>query len=348
MTIKLNHGKSNYEKWYDENKHLYKNFEIKIKDLIEDILVNEEINYSSVFSRIKSKDSFIQKIENKEYENPLNEITDVIGIRIVVYTNTDVEIVSRLIEDEFLIDEENSMNKSDIMKVNEVGYLSVHYIAELKEKHFEIATFKNFESKDIKFEIQIRTVLQHAWAEIEHDQNYKYKGELPQDLKRKFNILAGGLELIDNNFDNINNDLNIYSDKVKYGIENGNYKFKIDTVSIYNYFEFLIEKEDLKCNYDLQKLNKECSNKKIINALKEYGFNSLEDLNQLFNCDKKLNFNMIEESFSNSKSIMGNFFLYMYEKDNNEFLKKTNKNLYSLYKKINEISNKNKIKKLNQ
>ncbi len=62
-------------------------------------------------------------------------------------------------------------------------------VAEIKDDRIILPEYQKF--KDKKFEIQIRTILQHAWAEIEHDRDYKFTGELPINIKRRFRILAG-------------------------------------------------------------------------------------------------------------------------------------------------------------
>lgn len=336
MAIKLNDNEVNYQVWYENKRERYDEFEDNVRRLIKHLLTDKEVNYASLFSRVKAKDSFIIKTKNEKYQNPLLQITDVIGVRIVVYTKSDVEIVSKLIEEEFDIDTVNSMNKADIMKVNEVGYLSVHYVAQLKGKHFEIPTFNKFKSENIKFEIQIRTVLQHAWAEIEHAHNYKYNGELPEFLKRKFNLLAGGLELIDNNFNNINDDLDIYSNEVKNGINNGNYDFKIDTISVYDYLESLIEINIIKGSHDLEALKRNCSSKIFINALKEYGVSSLKDLDELLKCEERLKWrDMEEDSRSHNIGLAFGLICYMYIKNHEKFNDKSNKTLF----KLNEVIN---------
>lgn len=124
---------------------------------------------------------------------------DLAGIRIIAYINSDVERISKIIEDEFEIDRENSVDKSKLLGIDQVGYQSVHYIAKLSKKRLELSEYEEYQ--DMVFEVQIRTILQHAWAEIEHDRNYKFNGVLPNNIKRKFYLTAGVLELIDREFE---------------------------------------------------------------------------------------------------------------------------------------------------
>jgi hypothetical protein len=67
----------------------------------------------------------------------------------------------------------------------------------------------------MKFEIQIRTILQHTWAEIEHDLGYKTQNSVPNHIRRKFSILSGTLELIDGAFIDIKDSLNEYVKVIK-------------------------------------------------------------------------------------------------------------------------------------
>lgn len=76
--------------------------------------------------------------------------------------------------DEFSIDEGNSGNKADMLETDKVGYLSVHYFLKLNNKRLALSEYKGY--KGLKCEVQVRTLLQHAWAEIEHDRNYKFAG----------------------------------------------------------------------------------------------------------------------------------------------------------------------------
>lgn len=93
--------------------------------------------------------------------------------------------------------------------------------------------FKQYSS--IRFEIQIRTILQHAWAEIEHDRNYKYSGTLPTEIQRNLNLLSGTLELVDNEFERISQSIERYSDDVSAQTKKGNLDIEINTTSLKRY-----------------------------------------------------------------------------------------------------------------
>lgn len=94
------------------------------------------------------------------------------------------------------------------MEVDRFGYLSLHYIVSLSEDRTNLTEYKEFQN--IKFEIQIRSMLQHTWAEIEHDLGYKSSVGLPNHIKRDFSRVASLLEIADKEFLNIKNNLEEY------------------------------------------------------------------------------------------------------------------------------------------
>ena len=223
----------NYEKWYDVNFSLYDSCGSTLKILIKKILKKKSIPFHSIEYRVKSKESFIEKCKKDKYKNPISEITDVCGLRIIGYTNHDVKEIQSIIESEFKIDKDNSIDKSRIMRDDQVGYRSVHYVASIKSNRSQLPEYQEY--KHIKFEIQIRTLLQHAWAEIEHDRNYKFSGELPSEIKRRFYLVAGSLELLDREFEQISEDIDTYAKDIRNKAEKGDLDENINSTSLIEY-----------------------------------------------------------------------------------------------------------------
>src|SRR5205085_10639701 len=90
-------------------------------------------------------------------------------------------------------------DKSDILREEErFGYQSVHYVVSLKENRITLPEYRKY--RDLVAEIQVRTILQHAWAEIEHDIQYKSVETIPAQIRRRFMSLAGMLEIADRKF----------------------------------------------------------------------------------------------------------------------------------------------------
>lgn len=221
------------EQWYDNNKMLYERFSKEVEEIITKILKSKNIPYQSVSHRVKEKESYLNKCKSEKYTDPIKQITDVSGIRIIAYTNQDVSNICEILKDEFIIDEGNSGNKAEMLDTDKVGYLSVHYILQLNEKRLGLSEYKLYDN--LKCEVQVRTLLQHAWAEIEHDRDYKFAGVLPKDIKRRFYLVAGVLELMDNEFDKLSTEIDEYAKSMKISVSEGNYNLEIDSKSVEQY-----------------------------------------------------------------------------------------------------------------
>ncbi|MDZ7671812.1 MAG: RelA/SpoT [Halanaerobiales bacterium] len=202
--------------WYKDRKDLYNQLAQKVESVIKNILVEKDIVFHSIENRVKSIDSLKRKASKSKYKDPINEITDLAGIRIITLFEKDVYEISDIIKNLFKIDYPNSEDKSDLLAADKMGYKSVHYVAYFKENLLDKDEFNKFEG--LKFEIQIRSILQHAWAEIEHDRNYKLKGNLPKHLQRRFYVLSGMLEMADREFNLLAKEVDEYKKK-KNGID---------------------------------------------------------------------------------------------------------------------------------
>jgi putative GTP pyrophosphokinase len=86
-------------------------------------------------------------------------------------------------------------------------YSSLHFVCLLNEHRSCLGEYQKY--TELKFEIQVRSILQHAWAEIEHDW-YDLQNQLPAEIKRRFSRLAGLLDLADSEF------LDIRKKKIEY------------------------------------------------------------------------------------------------------------------------------------
>jgi ppGpp synthetase/RelA/SpoT-type nucleotidyltranferase len=160
--------------------------------------------------RVKSEDSLAGKLELKggKYKS-LADITDIIGLRVITFYTDDVDKVASAVERLFVVDWDNSVDKRKIHEIDSFGYLSLHYIC----------------SKDgfpYRFEIQMRTVLQHAWANMNHDTGYKSGVEVPKVYLRNLSRLAGMLELVDEQFSLIRSELTDYRRRVRALVASGN------------------------------------------------------------------------------------------------------------------------------
>ncbi|UTX51051.1 hypothetical protein KI440_02480 [Candidatus Saccharibacteria bacterium TM7i] len=185
-----------------------------ICSLIEALLRQEGIQFQYVTHRVKAADSAQRKLSLKsDRYKGLGDLTDLLGVRIITYFPRDVDKVADIIRKEFTIDEENSVDKRKQLDPDRFGYLSIHVIASINKERSRLVEYKQF--ADIKFEIQVRSILQHAWAEIEHDLGYKSAGAIPDEMRRSFSRLAGILELADEEFERLRAGLDEYEERVQ-------------------------------------------------------------------------------------------------------------------------------------
>lgn len=190
---------------FDKNKNLFEQYANSLKSLLASLIENQGISVHTLDVRVKERRSLEQKIIRKNKYTFLSEITDIVGIRVITHYSNDVDKIAEVIEREFSIDWENSIDKRKTIEHDRFGYLSLHYIISHNEQRCALSEYSKHET--LKAEIQIRSILQHAWAEIEHDIGYKSNIGLPPELRRKFSRLAGLLEIADNEFTQIKSDI---------------------------------------------------------------------------------------------------------------------------------------------
>jgi predicted RNase H-like nuclease/ppGpp synthetase/RelA/SpoT-type nucleotidyltranferase len=162
-------------------------------ELVTSLLDDAGINYLNITARTKSVESFAAKAaqvvdDRRVFTDPLVEITDQIGLRVITYLREDVDAVATLLSDEMQLLDDRDMGL-ETAREGRWGYASRHLLV-------------GVEGEQQPASIQVRTVLQHAWAEFEHD--IRYKGSIPAehapDLDRRFTLAAGLLELADREF----------------------------------------------------------------------------------------------------------------------------------------------------
>ncbi|SFH95057.1 ppGpp synthetase catalytic domain-containing protein (RelA/SpoT-type nucleotidyltranferase) [Cryobacterium levicorallinum] len=180
-------------------------------------MVNLDVH--NVTHRIKSRESARTKAQNKLNSASIVPLTDLLGLRIITYFPDQVDLIAMLIEREFLVDSEKSVDKRAILDPDRFGYLSTHYVVSIGPSRSSLTEWTAYQG--VKFEIQIRSILQHSWAEIEHDLGYKAPGSVPNAVRRRFSRLAGLLELADAEFVSIRDELKDYETEVLKAVSAG-------------------------------------------------------------------------------------------------------------------------------
>jgi ppGpp synthetase/RelA/SpoT-type nucleotidyltranferase len=241
-----------------------------------------------ITNRTKELDSLAGKIVSKDKYTHLNEITDLCGIRIITNLESDIEYVAELLKKNYKIDTQNSLDHRK-REPNDFGYLSLHLVLELSEQ--KAALKKNKAIKGLKAEVQIRSILQHAWAEIEHDLGYKSEEDVPKEFQRGSNRLSAILEAADLEFVRLNTlKLNHYQEATKALSSPQENNTPIDGINI-----SVVDSE----NKTLNEIRKMLTNKhgvtfikkgnyqNILNKLSFFNITYLEDLEKRLITNKK-------------------------------------------------------------
>lgn len=218
---------------YDVKREIYSAFSKTVADLLDRLMVAKKISYHSISFRCKTRESLERKIDIKQNYSVLEDITDLAGVRVITHFSDDVDVAASMVESEFKIDKINSIDKRAALDPDRFGYLSLHYVVSLKKERNELQEYSAF--KDLKIEVQIRSILQHTWAEIEHDIGYKSSVEVPRGIRRKFSRMAGLLELADQEFVAIRTELQKYKKSMLLEAVKNPEKVLLDKVTFINF-----------------------------------------------------------------------------------------------------------------
>ena len=165
---------------------------------VTSILDEAGINYLTVTGRAKSVGSFAAKASRTVdgrpgFTDPLREITDQVGVRVITYVRSDVAAVAEVLGSQLTVIDDRDLGQETASE-GRFGYASRHLLLAREDGVGSGVA-----------QVQVRTVLQHAWAEFEHD--IRYKGTVPaehaRDFDRRFTLAAGLLELADQEFTTI-------------------------------------------------------------------------------------------------------------------------------------------------
>ena len=221
------------ENAYQRVRSLYDAFAKTVHDILQQSIAAAQLNIASIEHRAKQVDSFGRKAaeplaeetEKPKYAEPLKQITDMAGVRVITFFPRTIEEADQVIRDQFRVLEVS--NKADLLKQEErFGYQSVHYIVSISDQRLALPEYSPY--RGLVAEIQVRTILQHAWAEIEHDIQYKSVETIPASVRRRFMSLAGMLEIADREFQGVQDEDQRLRQQARTSIKQG----KLETVEI--------------------------------------------------------------------------------------------------------------------
>jgi len=206
--------KISFLKYYDNNRQLFEGAKNAYISRINFLIKQSEIGeVTKIEGRVKDKFECIKKFHRK-YQNRLESedrpyeikdyLSDLIGIRIVCLYEDQIAAVATLLQQHF-----NTIEVTD--KISEVegtedsfGYKGLHMDLALKEDLGVMPKYRPYTPFSI--EVQIRSLIQDAWSVLDH--KIKYKKSIPNDLKRRINLLSALFELADREFKEIRNATN--------------------------------------------------------------------------------------------------------------------------------------------
>ncbi|HEV7889614.1 MAG TPA: hypothetical protein VGP08_03195 [Pyrinomonadaceae bacterium] len=289
--------------WHGEQYSHYKELGERVKQLIE-TLMEGRIERLSITCRPKEWEKFEEKVRRKRYKDPRREVTDFAAVRVITYVESEVAETCKLIERTFNVHRDKSVDKSDELGVDRVGYRSVHFICDLDADRLKLPEFSKFEG--MLFEVQVRTILQHAWAQIHHERDYKFSGILPRHIRRRLYRLAAVLELVDSEFDTLAFKLDQYTAEVSESISRGDLGgIEINTTSLSKYLP--VKLGPLK-ERGLEVFEDDIP-QPVIEELGHYGVQRLSELDSLVSEDL-LNSVASHESYTTYAGLLRDSMLY--------------------------------------
>lgn len=163
--------------------------------IIEEALGATPIKVHSIESRVKDLTSFVGKIASDKYKDPIEDIADIVGIRIVTLFKSNLSDIETILAEEFHV---VSKDDKTLSENSVLGYRSIHYICTIKNEYTG-PRYKNITG--VKFEIQVRTICMHAWSSVSHYLDYKGDWDVPKELKESLRALSGLFHIADSQFE---------------------------------------------------------------------------------------------------------------------------------------------------
>ena len=194
----LNRSAQRFLKSYEQQHEQFQRDAELVGELVREITLSTGALVHTITARAKTPESVRRKLRRKHYRNAERQLTDLIGVRVITFYSDSVDAVAAGLQDHLEINIPKSIDKRVQLGLREFGYRSVQLITRLKASHPPTKRYQVVGNR--WFEVQVRSILEHAWAEIEHEIAYKSGVQYPVEIVRRFASLAGTLELLDNEF----------------------------------------------------------------------------------------------------------------------------------------------------
>ena len=200
-----------FRKFYDNSRTLFEEAKNAYIRVINSLIKNSDVGeVTKIEGRVKNKEECIKKFQRK-YQGKLEAdeqpyeikdyLSDLIGIRIVCLYDDQIAVVSEMLMNHFKIIEVTDKIAAIESTEDSFGYKGLHMDLALSCEMTSLPKFQAF--ADHPFEVQIRSLIQDAWSVLDH--KIKYKKSIPNDLKRRINVLSALFELADREFKEIRN-----------------------------------------------------------------------------------------------------------------------------------------------
>lgn len=271
-----------------------------VHDLLRRLIDGAGIMVLGIEHRVKTEESLAGKLtRNGDYYQKLSDLMDLLGARVICYFSDEVDVIGKMVEENFVIDWENSSDKRALIKADTFGYLSLHYICSLP--------FGKGYPDEIcgkRFEIQIRTNLQHTWAQINHDLGYKSEFGVPRVIARQFARIAGLLEIVDDEFVRARDGMTAYTQEIRRKIaENQADDVLMDVISLNEFVksnvymqQYMQDLADI-CGSELSPVNPES----YVEQLVWLGKRTLGDMQQMLSRNRDLAYRMARAALEDTE-----------------------------------------------
>lgn len=267
----------------------YDAFRARLQDLIRTMIESAGIDVIQIEARTKRVDSFTEKINRKgaSYSDPMTEVTDLVGLRVITYYSEDVSIVGDLIGQEFSVDDRFSIDKSTSLEPDRFGYSSVHYVVRLSETRRDLPEWKTFAK--LAAEIQVRTALQHAWAAVSHKLDYKSAEVIPPNIRRRLFRLSAMFEVADEQLSQLRLESEETHKRYAMELRKGDLDIPLDSSSLSAYWTVSPRREEIISlarrlgatlvllptrEFDSNRFQRDRED--LVTALRHYGFTTLQ------------------------------------------------------------------------